>query len=51
VVVPCILILSKSVQSESLTPHSVPYTYEQGLDIICSHISEQSKTTYFNRMF
>jgi len=32
---------------------SVPYTYEyyQGLDIICSHISEQSTTTYFNRLF
>jgi hypothetical protein len=27
--------------------HSVPYTNYQGLDIICSHISEQSTTTYF----
>jgi hypothetical protein len=34
-----------------LTLHSAPYTYYQGLDIICSHISEQSKTTYFNQLF
>jgi len=31
-----------------LTLHSAPYTYYQGLDILCSHISEQSTTTYFN---
>ena len=34
-----------------LTPHSVPYTYYQGLDIIRSHISEQSMDTYLNRLF
>ena len=28
--------------------HSAPHTYYQGLDVICSHISEQSTTTYFN---
>ena len=38
-----------SVQSDIL--HSAPYTFYQGLDITCSHISEQSTTTYFNRLF
>jgi len=28
-----------------------PHTHYQGLDIIRSHISEQSTTTYFNRLF
>jgi len=37
--------------SQSLILHSAPYTYYQGLDIICSHISEQSTTTYFNPLF
>jgi hypothetical protein len=40
-----------TVQSETATLHSAQYTYYQGLDIICSHIFEQSTTTYFKRLF
>jgi hypothetical protein len=34
-----------------LTLRGAPYRYHQGLDLICSHNSEQSTTTYFNRLF
>jgi len=57
----CVRCTVQSENADSLTLHSVlytysvlhsaPYTYYQVLDIICSHISEQPTTAYFNRLF
>ena len=46
-----LLVVCVRCTVQSLTLHSAPYTFYQELDIICSNISEQSKTTYFNRLF
>jgi len=43
--------VTSTIHNETVPLQSAPYTYYQVPDIIRNHISKQSTTKYFNRLF